>query len=519
MRRRDLLKSVAATTVATATVRGDAGGSSDADVGAGAGRHAARSRPPAAARTLDGEGPVSLRALSGRIDPVRPARRLRGHGTPHDRPPEAVCDPDDPDTDPAECPDTLSRDASYLAEHPEVAATEDDYLAAAYDLGMAHRTDKGMIEAHRHPPGDAASMRSLVDRHREGNRHRWLFLNAKLMPTDPPFENVDFHERKKDLGDLLARERYDVAALCEVFWATGDPTDNVLANLGEANVRKAVKGPDKGTNLWKFRLGRGMDSGLLTLLTEFGDPPVDFVSHSEDPFEDDFWGTDETDFPFNLGWTHVEIDVGPGNVDLVHSHTAGGGNDPHTNRRNVRELMRAAARIRRQNPGNVTVVGGDLNIDYSGDFEDGGDLTTMFYEEVREAGFDDAWLTRGGVETSTHWGGLEEYPDDGYPRCRNYFSPGGGQCRCDDYVVENPEGTTRWERYRNLNHRLDFVLVEPPTAAHDLNLDLTRIRRRIFPRRDAAGPCALDPHDHSPGDMVLMSDHFGLEFETIASPR
>jgi hypothetical protein len=55
--------------------------------------------------------------------------------------------------------------------------------------------------------------------------------------------------------------------------------------------------------------------------------------------------------------------------------------------------------------------------------------------------------------------------------------------------------------------RIDYIFVTEPTSEQFYNLDLTRIRRRSFPR---ANPTK---------GQFFLSDHLGLDMTLIVSPK
>ena len=56
--------------------------------------------------------------------------------------------------------------------------------------------------------------------------------------------------------------------------------------------------------------------------------------------------------------------------------------------------------------------------------------------------------------------------------------------------------------------RIDYVFIENPRPEHSFTLDVTRVRRRPFYRPQASGD-----------QEMFLSDHVGLEFTLIVSPR
>jgi hypothetical protein len=510
-----------------------------------AGRTAARRSDDADGREVTTDHGVSLRALGEEMDPVRPARALRGHGVPYGR---GAPTSDDPDG--------WSGDASYLRLKREVSdpahrgVAETVAKSGAYDFGLAHRRDKGLVETHRYAAdgGDGGrSLREVVDRHRTGTECKWLVYNTWLAPGQVfgygfDIPNSDRRFRKDEIGAVVRRFRYDVALLCEVFHGThvfGEPPGRAIrANAG--TVVDYRRGPDRGTDLTRGRTGKLVDSGLLALVLDNSarrTPRV--VDHARGTFD----ALTGQDVPANKGWVFVELDLGPGNVDVFLTHAnsqhadleAGEtpGKHQRVRKQNVRTVLDAVET--HASPENVTVVCGDLNV------RDDFDEYDWLLRTMAAEGLHDLYLTRGGVETSTSYydisdsagtviealsslveelEGSDRYP----PNCRRH----GARCHCDDYVEVDPDATRRGLKYRNHSKRLDYVFVEGPRPTHELTLDITRVNRRIFPRY---GPTADSPGDpprcgptyatdvEDAQNTSFLSDHMGLEFHTVASPR
>jgi hypothetical protein len=485
------------------------------------------------------------------MDPERPAKRLRGNGTPYDRRGES----------PGSDPDGWSNDASYLVlkrmvDQPDKrGVTKPNLNASTYDFGMAHRQDKGLVEAHRYTQSGGVasrgghSIRGIVDRHQEGTECRWLVYNTWLAPGQVlgyKFEipNSDRRFRKEEIGTVIDSNRYDVALLNEVFhgnhWTSEKPGTAIRKNAGRVVDHR--RGPDKGTNLTRGKTGKLVDSGLLgmTLDNSVRRTPR-IVDHATGTFD----ALSGQDIPANKGWLFLELDLGPGNVDVFLTHTNSQHNDLESG-----ESPGKHQRIRKQNIGvvldavdvhgsrkNVTVVCGDLNI--RGDYDE----YDWLLRKMNDFGLHDVYLTHGGIETSTSYydiargtgsisdeltGVIKEVTEDGgsrYPeKCRRH----GDLCHCDDYVVSDQDATKRGEKYEHHNKRLDYIFVEKPRPAHTIDLDLLRVRRRIFPRYgpvadppNASSRCgptySTDIEQHQ--DTSYLSDHMGLEMHTIASPK
>ncbi len=555
MNRRDLLKSIGGA-CGTLSLGGGVPGTAAAERRGGADR-SSRGRPPrvgdpgaGAAESagpegvLTDDGAVSLRRIGEKMDPVRPATRVRGHGTPHDRP--GPDEHDDGDLPPA---DTYSYDASHLPD----AVDEDAAVGNAYDFGMAHRTDKGVVEQHRFTAdrGTRSSVRDVVDRHAGGDSRefKWLFLNVYLPYMDGfdggnYYNAGDYWDRRPEIGWTVRDEGYDVACLCEAFEvieAVGqcanpfrgdgaylDPTEEIVEAAG--NVVDHARGPDRYNDKLTCN---ATDGGLLAMLMDVGDDqPPNLVRHRRGAFSPEH--RKPPGHRGNKGWSYLEVDlgVGTGNVDLFHTHMQAGA-EPGARNGQLSELLSAVERHSR--PENVTVVGGDMNYDHRDWKLKGQPNYERLLSAMGEADLQEVWLTHGGIESTT--GNIDVTADPAaLPFCEG---AGGPDCGCRDYLVDDPSGATRGEKYRNCtggdcdtnNTKLDYVFVERPKPAHRIDLDLRRVRRRVFPR---TGDCSIPTGGHDSswsgeevgpgwdthhGEHNYLGDHLGIELRTVVSPR
>lgn len=537
MRRRDLLKSMGAGYGAVAGA-GPAGGRPPSRPAGDRPTERAQNCPPT--NRSGSTDPTSLRDLGEKMDPERPARALRGNGAPYGRgsPPSGAG------------PDEWSGDASHLVlkrdvapdERSEKGVRESVAKNGAYDFGMAHRTDKGLVEAHRYTRSAATasggrSMRELVDRHRNGTECKWLVYNTWLAPAQffsKPIPNSDRKYRKDEVGTVIRAESYDVALLNEVFhgnhWTSEQPGKAIRKNAG--TVVHYERGPDRGTDLLQGQTGKIADSGLLALTLDNSPRRTPrIVDHAKGTF-DDLSGQDT---PANKGWLYVEVDVGPGNLDVFLTHANSQQErdtsvlvDDHfaVREKNVRTVLDAVAT--HEESGNVTVVCGDINV--RGDF----DQYDWLLRKMRTEGLDDAYLTRGGIETSTSYvdDDLVESSSVGHARGCNAYTEKCHRhrdlCHCDDYRVADGSANTRGGKYVHHNRRLDYVFVEEPRSSHTFDLDLVRMRRRIFPRYPPINDPSGTPRRCGPTysvdvdqnqDAFFLSDHLGLEMHTVASKR
>jgi len=457
------------------------------------------------------------------LDPVRPARRLRGHGAPFGRDEGDRCDPDHDN-----CLGTWSFDTSHLPAHGELAVDH------AYDFGHGHRLDKGLLESIRvsrlqspavepsyETYGDEGNALSeLFHRHETAVEHSWLVYNCRLShvgrddvvgPAEgltpdfwdgKEFRPQDFDERTLEIGEMLAAEDYDIAALCELFRIppgivnkhASTPDKKLRA---QADVREFVRGP--GLDFEPFHGDFDLqDSGLEVDCLEATDGPSASIGRVRMNAFDSTSGSD------NKGWLYAEIDLGPGAIDLFLSHTDGSLD-------HIEEIVSAVQA--HSVPSNPTMLVGDLNIDDSTD-----KFATML-TRLGSVGLQDAWFSYGGIEGPTEIGPNTLVDVDDLKGCHDHTTDDA----CDDYAVDDAEKTTRGGRYSHTDeaNRIDFVFVESPHRRHGINLDISRIRRRAFPRTQTGfGPGDEEGFDFDGRDfMHYLSDHMGLSFRTVVSPK
>lgn len=386
---------------------------------------------------------LSFRDVAARIDPIRPPTRLRGT-------------PGNPDLG-------SRRDQREWLHGGDVARQR------AYDFGLFHDREKGLFEVHR---GDVTSLREVLERHDgpASTSHRLLALNTALLWIS----HDELRARAKDIGRTIGREGYDVACLCEVFGPeeVGLIRDRV-DDYGEPAWEEAFGPPD---SFWHT------SGGLYGLV---GGDDRDLVGSAQETYSDGGAGADEW---ANKGWLRMEIDLGPGTLDvfLTHANASRGSTNVSDRKQQLRELTDAIAQRQRDCPGHVTMAVGDFNV-YSED-----DEYEWFLERMAETcSLRDAWLTSGGKAGAT--------------RAFSHCSFGPPDCACDDY-----ESTDYGK------NRLDYVFVQDPHPEHDFQLDIGRVRRRPFPR---AAPCGdVDPADLADDEYDYVSDHLGLDVELFASP-
>ncbi|WP_226004526.1 RICIN domain-containing protein [Natrinema salinisoli] len=326
--------------------------------------------------------------------------------------------------------------------------------------------------------------------------HRLLAWNAWLLEVSILGVTVESapepDERAFEIGEALAANGYDIAALCEVF---GDGFRNGVRDgldAGGATHRDRV-GP---TAEWN---DVGPGSGLQTFLT--GDR-ADRLIVSANEMEFDEKGAEwcDSDYYARKGVLHTEINVGPGNVDLYSTHLfAGGGlpfcDDTPTDRyeargNQVEELIAFVESTTR--PENVTMVMGDFNIARNRTEYD--HLVGL----MDDLGMYDAWEAHGGNPEP----GAAGTNDDAF----------GEGCLVDPddespYYCDEADSS-------DAGNRIDYILVEEPKPDHTFELDVSGMKRASF-WRGSGDPLEFYDEDGSPN---YRSDHMGLElgFDTVA---
>lgn len=529
--RRDLLKSG----VGAAAVGGFAGRASR-PVRAGTAGY----RGTAGDRWSHGDS-LSVREAAHWVDREHPPRRLRGNGPPFADREEASID------------EKNAYRGQQTLWHPRT------FEKVSYDFGMINRTSesgavipmtkKGLLECHRWAAGGAdwRSVRNAVQRHDRGVRIRCLWLNAVLYEGS---ENQ--FERARPIGRAIARDGYDVVALCEirddrladalvdgyltgrrekVADTRGPREEKVVSGVASAYhavddavgkvvkfVTKLVSGEPQDPRIAQVSNA----SGLVTVLSRTRDDRGNtwrlagrnkhtFSKNSLNPFDED---AAQTRFKiFTRGYQRHTIDVDGGSeltgFELFSTHLEGNQTETAQEKKikQLQELTDAVADRQqdRRTRGLPKIVVGDLNFGskdpgYHGD-RDLHDLV----DEFAAVDMDDAWTTRGGPIGDTHGGEIPRSLRVGKP----YPDRTGTDletCYCGEFDTDD---------YKNDNiTRLDYVFVEKPKPHHDVTIDISRMWRV---------PLSLDcPHvDHAPdvGDTGRLVDHAGIGFELLVTPK
>lgn len=303
--------------------------------------------------------------------------------------------------------------------------------------------------------------------------------------------------RAKEIGDMLRSDGYDLAALCETWnsdlrhdlvshWQLPDSDKHTARGVeeGEANLGDGLLfGSPGGRIVAMERFGfetRGIDRvpGLL----------LDMLA------DDELWA--------RKGCLLAQVDVGVGVLDVYLTHLYFGtglvGDEvaqyfghvaPPSNeeRRAVRgaQLEGLEGFIEAtHDPTNIAIVCGDFNIDANGTDPDYGGLVAL-EQFAKNCNLQDRWVTPHGELWGATGGPFEKICAATQPNDPRF---------CVDTEVASG------------GYRIDFVFVENPTPQHSFMLDLTRVRRRPFPRQVATD------------GQANLSDHLGLDCTFLASP-
>lgn len=335
-------------------------------------------------------------------------------------------------------------------------------------------------------------------------------------------------ERASLIGQRLRTDKYDVAALQEVWNAAPDRM------LLDALLRTGGVDTDSVRSLWKAdtdarRPGLGIavglagpvasaavgatatsgidaGSGLMTLGLTL---PIREQAFHEFPSLPMFRGkaNQDSDFYASKGVLLTRLDLGVGELDLYSTHLHYGGGLPSTpltsaptseERRAVRrsqllDLMSFVAHTHRQQ--NVAMIVGDFNIHRSlpesnpGHHAGAIESTCQSYDDIAELvvgrGFTDQYLNQHlhYVPAVSELEGATAFDLDG-----------------DDLPIG-----------KRPNYRVDYVFVEEPNREHNYHLDVTNIVPQLF---------RADVRSSDGGTrMSTLSDHLGLAFNIVVSPR
>ena len=362
-------------------------------------------------------------------------------------------------------------------------------------------------------PQSPLSLRSMLLRyyHPAATHSRMLWLNAELLP--PLIEKNAQAERAYEIAEEITHDNapYAIVALCEVY--KDSYRDLIVDQVTSRSSESFVETADGPGNSWSVT-----PSGLLTVAIDrhiVRQENEAFDSRGNKLLEGGDWIT--VDKFANKGILLSEIELGPGNVEIYSAHLYSGvrpnkklGDDAEKilaiQELQVSQIADFIDRTHRRQ--NIAIVVGDFNIAaYDDNFANHGHPYNVLCNildgfgtsnlRMRDLWYERVEKIRDGQQTI------------GYTWTHDKNSAAVCQLDgiyCNDLQPEpqftNPDGTLLHDNYR----RIDYIFVEEPSDHHSFRLDLSRPRRRSFPRK-------------IPGEESLfLSDHLGLEVTLIASP-
>jgi endonuclease/exonuclease/phosphatase family metal-dependent hydrolase len=405
--------------------------------------------------------------------------------------------------------DSLFRTGGGSGDNNSSAATETDPPAASRLARWYEAATSGVRS-----PGFPRRLSRLG----RGEPFSFLFYNTWLLdgvelPTLEfgPFGRVspgtvghmpDLAGRTRDFCRALDGSSYDVVAMCEVF---RESTRNRLADeVGW--VADSHAGPGSAP-LERLDIP-SKHSGLCTLTG----PDTPIVDTTDRGFSHRGHSLRDADFYANKGAQHVEVDVGPGSLDVFTTHLIHGGDlnltpnelpfadPPSIEEYRARQLSELAEFV--QTAGseeNITVVTGDFNINAADPrlvSERNRGEDELFEQFLAVCSLYDAWERHGGSVGTTY---IEHGPPGGMARAKpdpaapDYLEDRGR--RCNYPAVPD--------------RRIDYILLEEPQPEHTLELDIDQIRRRHFWR----GKTDTSEFWATSEIPNYISDHVGLELD------
>lgn len=328
----------------------------------------------------------------------------------------------------------------------------------------------------------------------------WVLVIAGVPEELTLAEKPALKARAREIGEVLRIDGYDLVALCETWNAD---TREELLNHWQLPVATShlARGRPEGDAFLGDGLLVGSRSGEVVDVKRraFDTRGIDrFPGRLLDMVADDeLWA--------QKGILLVRIDTGVGEVDLYVTHlyfgTGLAGSDvakffPHVTPPTNSE--REAVRTRQleqlgqfitetHRPENVAMVCGDFNIDASGKHPDYAGLAAL-QQLMNQHNLEDRWIEPHGK--------LEGATGGKFDKICGALQTGDPRY-CDD--TASSSDTTD-------GYRIDLILVEKVKPQHSFMLDVTRIRRRPFPRAQVTE------------NQAYMSDHLGLDCTLLASP-
>ncbi len=304
-------------------------------------------------------------------------------------------------------------------------------------------------------------------------------------------------ERSQELGPKLMEpmnlaygldKSYEIIALCEVWY---QEARDQLAAASPQCVH--ITGPDAtGPKALK---GSGLYQIVLNHAVLEQPPPLVFSNRGDELRDADAWAS--------KGVLLTRIDVGVGVIDLYSTHLYSGdglldipkiglGKLPEGEKSGIRnsQLDEFIAWFKdTHNSSNIAIFCGDFNIS-------GNNYGQNLIDVMKSINMENValrprfkWNTYGDTG-GTHG---DENPDPESSRFNEICDLSVDSTYCRD-PNGNPGGDC-----------IDYIFVERPTSDHTFNLDISRLRRRLFLR------------DEATDGQISLSDHLGLYVTLIAS--
>lgn len=340
-------------------------------------------------------------------------------------------------------------------------------------------------------------------------------------------------ERALETGNALIHD-YDLISLVEVW--RQETVDKIISAWGN-NTPFHFRGNDRPGSL-NYLGGAYKDLGSGLLVVSPGQPAAKVADKAYDvdgvtrnvgncadlgPLVDsDRWAA--------KGILMTRIDAGVGTIELYTTHLYSGGDmlswdiigvPGETEKMNVRlEQVKNFVSFFQEHhdPRNVAMFTGDFNIEAGTPGYDGlvALLTNIPLPQGSTTSFTDCWLYGVSDPAADHRAGTSRNGDDDDPKREKDFSQ---VCHVPNAPVPQPPTVMPLDIYCDdrqpaARGRIDYIFVEIPRDTHTFNLDLTRIRRRTFRRRDDD----ISKQDEENEREYYLSDHLGLDMVLIASP-
>ncbi|RMF79997.1 MAG: hypothetical protein D6737_09620, partial [Chloroflexi bacterium] len=296
--------------------------------------------------------------------------------------------------------------------------------------------------------------------------------------------SIDVHQkpaviaRAREIGQAV-KPLFDIAAFSEAF----NPGEQslILDAWHEDEMPYTATGPAKSGVLTK------QSSGLFTLSR------LPIVRTKKYIFKNRGRRTRDADAWANKGVLLTEHDLGleRGNLEIYSTHLLNGGGligKPSLKQRIKHQLHQVKEIVefylQTHNPANIALIVGDFNIDAHDVIRINGKTPYQHLMALmQQINMQDVWQERNGTPgyTTEPNGRLHEICAD----------DGKATGHCDDFHTNT-----------DLGSRIDYIFAQCPHPEHGVMMDITRPRRRAFPRASSA-----------PGyDRIqYLSDHLGLE--------